>query len=60
MAQPGERWLYHVSFDVLGVLIARLSGKSFGTFMRDCIFNPLGMKDTAFYVPSMMTDQLRQ
>jgi CubicO group peptidase (beta-lactamase class C family) len=51
MAQPGERWLYHVSSDVLGILIARVSGKSLGTFMRERIFDPLGMKDTGFYVP---------
>jgi CubicO group peptidase (beta-lactamase class C family) len=52
MAQPGERWLYHVSSDVLGVLIARVSGQSLGTFMRERIFDPLGMKDTAFHIPS--------
>jgi CubicO group peptidase (beta-lactamase class C family) len=52
MAQPGERCLYHVSGDVLGVLIARVSGQSLGTFMRERIFDPLGMKDTAFHVPS--------
>jgi CubicO group peptidase (beta-lactamase class C family) len=52
MAQPGERWMYHVSADVLGVLIARVSGQSFGTFMRERLFDPLGMKDTAFRVPS--------
>ena len=34
IAQPGERWMYHVSCDVLGVLIARISGQSLGTFMR--------------------------
>jgi CubicO group peptidase (beta-lactamase class C family) len=42
MAQPGERWLYHVSGDVLGVLIARVSGQSLGGFLRDRIFDPLG------------------
>jgi CubicO group peptidase (beta-lactamase class C family) len=42
MAQPGERWMYHVSADVLGVLIARVSGQSLGTFMRERVFNPLG------------------
>ena len=52
MAQPGERWMYHVSADVLGVLIARVSGQSLSAFMRERIFEPLGMKDTAFYVPS--------
>jgi CubicO group peptidase (beta-lactamase class C family) len=44
--------MYHVSGDVLGVLIARVSGRSLGTFMRERIFDPLGMKDTAFHVPS--------
>src|SRR2546421_12913940 len=47
LAQPGERWMYHVSGDVLGTLIARVSGQSLGTFMRERIFDPLGMKDTA-------------
>jgi len=51
LAQPGERWMYHVSGDVLGALITRVSGKSLGTFMRERIFDPLGMKDTAFHVP---------
>jgi CubicO group peptidase (beta-lactamase class C family) len=52
MAQPGERWMYHVSIDVLGVLIARVAGQSLGMFMRERIFDPLGMKDTVFHVPS--------
>ncbi len=58
MAQPGERWMYHVSADVLGVLIARASGQSLGRFMRERIFDPLGMKDTAFHVPSEKIDRL--
>src|SRR5258707_3943889 len=37
MAQPGERWMYQVSADVLGVLIARVSEQSLGTFMREPI-----------------------
>lgn len=52
MAQPGERWLYNTSADVLGVLIERVSGKSLGTFFRERIFGPLGMKDTGFNVPA--------
>ncbi len=52
MAQPGEQWLYHVSADVLGVLVSRASGQSLGAFMRERIFDPLGMRDTAFHVPS--------
>jgi CubicO group peptidase (beta-lactamase class C family) len=58
MAQPGERWMYHVSGDVLGVLITRVSGQSLGTFMRERIFDPLGMKDTAFYVPPEKIERL--
>jgi len=58
LAQPGERWMYQVSMDLLGVLVARVSGQSLGAFMRDRIFNPLGMKDTGFYVPSEKSDRL--
>jgi CubicO group peptidase (beta-lactamase class C family) len=49
MCQPGERWLYHTGYDVLGVLIARASGMTFGEFLSRRIFEPLGMKDTAFF-----------
>jgi len=58
MAQPGEQWMYHTSADVLGALIARVSGRSFGTFLRERIFDPLGMKDTAFHVPQEKIDRL--
>ena len=58
LAQPGERWMYQVSGDELGALIARVSGQSLGTFMRERIFDPLGMKDTAFYVPPEKIDRL--
>jgi CubicO group peptidase (beta-lactamase class C family) len=58
MTQPGERWMYHVSADVLGVLIARVSGQSLGTFMRERVFDPLGMKDTAFHVPPEKIERL--
>jgi CubicO group peptidase (beta-lactamase class C family) len=43
--------MYHSGLDVTGVLIARASGKSFGDFLRERIFEPLGMKDTGFFVP---------
>src|SRR6185369_14369033 len=49
--QPGERWLYHMGCEILGVLIARVSGQSLGSFLRERIFEPLGMKDTGFFVP---------
>jgi CubicO group peptidase (beta-lactamase class C family) len=46
--QPGERWLYHTGSDVLGVLIARAAGQPLGVFMRERVFEPLGMVDTGF------------
>jgi len=49
---PGTAWNYSVSIDVLGYLVEKLSGMSFGEFLRTRLFDPLGMKDTAFYVPS--------
>ncbi|WAL99537.1 serine hydrolase domain-containing protein [Streptomyces sp. Je 1-369] len=52
MYQPGERWLYNVSDDLLGVLVARVTGQPFETFLRERIFEPLGMKDTGFHVPA--------
>ncbi|HSB75061.1 MAG TPA: serine hydrolase domain-containing protein [Terriglobales bacterium] len=52
MYQPGERWMYNTGADVLSVLIARASGKPFATFLQERIFEPLGMKDTGFYVPA--------
>lgn len=49
--QPGERWLYNTGSDLLGVLIARAAGQPFERFCRERIFEPLGMRDTAFSVP---------
>jgi CubicO group peptidase (beta-lactamase class C family) len=56
--QPGERWLYHMSGEILGVLIARVSGKSLGAFLHERIFEPLGMTDTGFQVPEAKLDRL--
>jgi CubicO group peptidase (beta-lactamase class C family) len=56
--QPGERWMYHTGADMLGVLIARASGQSFGEFLRERIFDPLGMADTGFHVPEAKIDRL--
>jgi CubicO group peptidase (beta-lactamase class C family) len=56
--QPGERWLYHMSAEILGVLIARVSGKSLGAFLHERIFEPLGMTDTGFQVPEAKLDRL--
>jgi len=49
---PGTAWNYSVSIDVLGYLVEKLSGMSFGEFLRMRLFEPLGMNDTAFWVPS--------
>jgi CubicO group peptidase (beta-lactamase class C family) len=48
---PGTAWNYSVAIDVLGYLVEKLAGMSFGEFLRTRLFDPLGMNDTAFYVP---------
>ena len=58
MHQPGEQWMYNTGSDVLGVLIARASGQPLETFLRERIFEPLGMKDTGFSVPEASLDRL--
>jgi CubicO group peptidase (beta-lactamase class C family) len=50
--QPGEAWTYNSGSDILGILIARVSGKNLGAFLRERIFEPLGMKDTGFSIPA--------
>ncbi|MBO9562218.1 MAG: serine hydrolase [Niastella sp.] len=49
--QPGERWTYGLNTDVLGYLVEVVSGMSLDAFLRKRIFEPLGMKDTYFYLP---------
>jgi CubicO group peptidase (beta-lactamase class C family) len=49
---PGTAWNYSVSIDVLGYLVEKKSGMSFGEFLRTRLFAPLGMNDTAFHVPA--------
>lgn len=56
--QPGECWLYHMSAEILGVLISRVARQSLSQFLRERIFDPLGMKDTGFYVPEEKIDRL--
>src|SRR5207302_1680185 len=58
MHQPGEKWMYNTGSDALGVLIARASGQPFETFLRERLFEPLSMKDTAFSVPASKLDRL--
>jgi CubicO group peptidase (beta-lactamase class C family) len=49
---PGEAWNYSVSTDVIGYLIGKISGKPFEQFLKERIFDPLGMEDTDFFVPA--------
>jgi CubicO group peptidase (beta-lactamase class C family) len=56
--QPGERWLYHMSAEILGVLIARVSGMPLSAFLRERILAPLGMKDSGFTVPETKLDRV--
>src|SRR5690606_33940078 len=49
--QPGEQWTYGLNTDVLGYLVEVASGMSLDEFFRKKIFEPLGMKDTYFYLP---------
>ena len=55
--QPGSRFLYGVSTDVLGHLVSVVSGKPFEEFLRSEIFEPLAMQDTAFFVPAEKRDR---
>src|SRR5437667_3406881 len=48
---PGEAWNYSVATDVVGYLIGLISGQPFEQFLKERIFNPLGMSDTDFHVP---------
>jgi CubicO group peptidase (beta-lactamase class C family) len=56
--QPGEKWLYNTGLDMLGVLMARATGKSLGELLQERIFAPLGMNDTGFFVPADKLDRL--
>ena len=52
LAQPGAEWNYSIATDVLGHLVAVLSGEPFGEFLQRRVIEPLGMVDTGFHVPA--------
>jgi CubicO group peptidase (beta-lactamase class C family) len=54
---PGTAWNYSVSIDVMGYLVQKLSGVSFGDFLHTRLFKPLGMTDTAFWCPPEKLDR---
>ena len=56
--EPGERWHYSVAVDVTGLVVQRLSGLSFDVFLKERLFDPLGMEDTFFNVPPDKLDRL--
>lgn len=58
MTQPGERWLYDTPADVLGVLVARATGRPLDALLRDRVLDPLGMADTGFSVPERLLHRL--
>jgi CubicO group peptidase (beta-lactamase class C family) len=58
MYQPGEKWLYNAGSLVLGVLVARASGQPLGDFFASRIFEPLGMRETSFFMPTESTGRM--
>jgi CubicO group peptidase (beta-lactamase class C family) len=56
--QPGEKWTYGLSTDLLGYLVEVVSGQSLAVFMQDRILAPLGMQDTFFFLPDAKADRL--
>ena len=55
---PGSSFRYGAGADILGALIERVSGSTFGEYLRDRFFEPLGMDDTGFFVPESKRDRL--
>lgn len=58
MLQPGEKWTYSVAVDIQGAIIERITGKTFGAFLAENLFDPMGMDDTGFTVPNSKLDRL--
>jgi len=56
--EPGEKFTYGEGLDVLGYFIETVSGLSFDRFLKERIFDPLGMEDTYFYLPDSKADRL--
>ena len=56
--QPGSDWRYGPSVDIQGYIVEKLSGQSLDVFLRTKIFEPLGMKDTGFWVDASKVDRV--
>lgn len=50
-AEPGSKWIYGDSLDVLGYLVERVSGQGLDAFIQERILDPLGMRDTHYWLP---------
>jgi CubicO group peptidase (beta-lactamase class C family) len=57
-AHPGERWIYGYNTDILGAMIEKISDQTLGAFLRERLFDPLGMDDTHFFLPRGKADRL--
>ena len=57
LAQPGAEWNYSIGTDVLGHLVATVSGEPFGDYLLHRVIEPLGMVDTTFHVPAQKADR---
>lgn len=55
--QPGAKWEYGFGFDIMGLTIERISGQRLGTYLTERVFEPLGMADTFFTIPSDKTSR---
>ena len=60
MFQPGEKWMYGFSADILGAVIEVATGMKFSDFLRKELFEPLEMVDTGFYAPGEKIHRLAQ
>jgi CubicO group peptidase (beta-lactamase class C family) len=60
MFQPGSVWEYSRATDVLGRLVEVVSGRALGQFLREAIFEPLGMVDTGFHVPAAQQHRIAE
>jgi len=58
MAQPGEAYVYGYNTDILGCIAEKASGEPLDQLIRTRITEPLGMKDTMFYLPAAQRDRL--
>ena len=58
--QPGTMWEYSISTDVLGLLVERVAGKPLDVVLKEMLFDPLGMKDTTWWVDAANTPRMAE